>query len=172
VNWFPYEGESWDDDERDAEAADERLHLPPGDWRRDRGWRAGENEEDPAGESGRWPLGPHGLLPRERWLWYEQLWTDACMLRERYRLTLRAGWWEDSVQVEALAALAAWVERYDCGEWDDPPGKLALLYDLERVSLLLRDGLEPFIPARDRTAFLRYLLESGAQPPPQAPPVG
>src|SRR5579875_4010921 len=123
-------------------------------------------------DSGRWPLDRRGLFARERWLWYEQLWTDACMLRERYRLALRAGWWEDSVQVEALAALAAWVERYDSGEWDDPPGKLALLYDLERVSELLRDGLEPFHPARDRGAFLHYLLESGCQPPPQGPAVG
>ncbi len=117
-------------------------------------------------ESGRWPLDPRGLYPRERWLWYEQLWTDACMLRERYRLGLRAGWWEDAVQVEALAALAAWVERYDCGEWDDPPGKLALLYDLERVGQLLRDGLEPFHPERDRDAFHLFLVASGAEPPP------
>jgi len=44
------------------------------------------------------------------------------------------------VQVEALAALAAWVARYDCGEWDDPPGKLALLCDIERVRELIRGG--------------------------------
>ncbi len=89
------------------------------------------------------------------------------MLRERYRLSLRSGWWEDEVQVEALAALAAWIERYDSGEWDDPPGKLALLYDLERISQLLRDGLEPFYPERDRPGFLRYLIETGCQPPPE-----
>ena len=63
-------------------------------------------------------------------LWWEQLWADVCALRGRYRLSLRSGWWEDQVQVETLAALAAWVERYDSGEWDDPPGKLALIYDL------------------------------------------
>jgi hypothetical protein len=57
------------------------------------------------------------------------------------------------VQVEALAALSAWVERYDSGEWDDPPGKLALLFDLERVAVLLRDGGDPFHPDRDRLAF-------------------
>ena len=84
----------------------------------------------------------------------------------RYRLALRSGWWEDQVQVEALAALSAWVERYDSGEWDDPPGKLALLYDLERVAALLRDGGEPFHPDRDRLAFARYLIELGCQPPP------
>ena len=55
------------------------------------------------------------------------------MLRERYRLGLRSGWWEDAIQVEAIAALAAWIDRYDTGEWDDPPGKLNLLYDLERA---------------------------------------
>ena len=79
-----------------------------------------ELDDDPG--SGRWPLDPRGLYPRERWVWFEQLWSDACMLRERYRLALRAGWWEDEVQLEALAALAAWVQRYDSGEWDDPPG--------------------------------------------------
>ena len=66
-------------------------------------------------------------------------------------------WWENPLQVETLAALAAWVERYDSGEWDDPPGKLALLYDLERVAGMLRDGNDPFYPERDRPAFLRFL---------------
>lgn len=88
------------------------------------------------------------------------------MLGRRYRLRPRKDWWEDGVQVEALAALAAWVGRCDAGEWDDPPGKLALLYDLERVHTLLR-GSEPFGPARDRPAFARFLIESGCQPPPE-----
>jgi hypothetical protein len=69
------------------------------------------------------------------------------------------------VAVEALAALAAWVNRYDTGEWDDPPGKLGLLYDLERVRELIR-GSEPFLPDRDRVAFARFLIDSGCQPPP------
>jgi hypothetical protein len=68
--------------------------------------------------------------------------------------------------VETLAALAAWVERYDSGEWDDPPGKLALLYDLERVAALLRDGNDPFHPERDRAAFRQFLdMLSGQQHP-------
>jgi len=135
--------------------------LEPGDeWREDRdeGW-----EVEP---SGRWPLDWRGLYPRERWVWFEQLWSDACMLRARYRLSLRAGWWEDQVQVETLAAFAAWVARYDTGEWDDPPGKLALLYDLERVAALLRDGRDPFDPDRDRGAFVAHLVDLGCQPPP------
>jgi hypothetical protein len=98
-------------------------------------------------------------------MWFEQLWSDVCMLRERYRLAVRSGWWEDPIAVEALAALAAWTERYDSGEWDDPPGKLALLYELERVELLLRDGIEPFLVDRDRAAFCQYLLDLGCQPP-------
>jgi len=110
-------------------------------------------------------MSPTGLYPRERWLWFEQLWSDVCMLRGRYRLAVRSGWWEDQVQVEALAALAAWTDRYDSGEWDDPPGKLALLFDLDRVSALLRDGNDPFHPDRDRLAFARYLIEIGCQPP-------
>jgi hypothetical protein len=113
-----------------------------------------------------WPLGWRGLYARERWMWFEQLWSDVCMLRERYRLAVRSGWWENQLQVEALAALAAWVSRYDSGEWDDPPGKLALLFDLERVAALLREGMDPFHPDRDRTAFVRHLIDVGCQPPP------
>ena len=71
-------------------------------------------------------------------------------------LPVRTCWWENPIQVEALAALAAWVERYDSGEWDDPPGKLALLYDLERVAAMLRDGNEPVLP-RPRPAGVRAL---------------
>lgn len=124
----------------------------------------------------RWRLDCRGLYPPERWLWFEQLWHDVCMLGERYRLPLRCAWWEDQVQVETLAAVAAWVARYDSGEWDDPPGKLALLYDLERVAALLRDGAEPFHPERDRAPFVRHLIAIGCQPPagdqPPTPRVG
>ena len=117
-------------------------------------------------EGRRWPLDWRGLYPRERWIWFERLWTDVCILRERYRLSVRSGWWEDQIQVEALAALAAWTDRYGSGEWDDPAGKLALLYDLERVAALLSDGDAPFHPDRDRLAFTRYLVDLGCQPPP------
>jgi hypothetical protein len=89
--------------------------------------------------------------------WFEDLWLDVCRLRERYQLPVRTLWWENPLQVETLAALAAWVERYDSGEWDDPPGKLALLYDLDRVAVMLRDGNDPFYPDRDRDAFRRFV---------------
>ena len=117
----------------------------PDDWRDD----LPQDDECPRTTAIRWPLSWRGLLPRERWLWFERLWTDVCSLRERYRLAVRSEWWEDEIQVEALAALAAWTERYDSGEWDDPPGKLALLFDLERVAALLRDGRRP-VPSRPR----------------------
>ena len=84
--------------------------------------------------------------PNECRQWYEDLWAEVCLLLERYRLPVRTGWWQDAIQVEALAALAAWVENYDNGVWDDPPGKLALLYDLERIGLLLRERSGPFLP--------------------------
>jgi hypothetical protein len=86
-------------------------------------------------------------------------------LAERYRVRPCKDWWEDGTTVEALAALAAWVARYDSGEWDDPPGKLALLYDLERVGELI-GGSEPFQPDRDRAAFASFLIDTGCQPPP------
>jgi hypothetical protein len=73
------------------------------------------------------------------------------MLRRRYRLVPGNDWWEDAAKVEALSALAAWVARYDSGQCDDPPGKLALLHHLERVRELVR-GHEPFDPARDHAA--------------------
>ena len=136
----------------------------------DPGWE----ELDDSGElePARWPLAPTGvLLPREKWLWFQQLWTDVCSLRDRYRgdLPIRSGWWENQLHVEALAALAAWVDRYDSGEWDDPPGKLALLYEIERVAALLHDGGEPFQPDRDRAAFTRHLIGLGCQPPSPQP---
>jgi hypothetical protein len=84
------------------------------------------------------PPNREGVHRRDRWLWFEQLWSDACELHSWYRLALRSGWWEHQFQVETLAALAAWGEQYDSGESDDPPGKLALLCDLERVAQLLR----------------------------------
>ncbi len=93
--------------------------------------------------------------------WFEQLWLDVCRLRSRYMLPVRTRWWESPIQVEVLAALAAWVDRYDSGEWDDPPGKLTLLYDLERVASMLRDGNDPFYPERDRLSFDRFLTAIG-----------
>jgi hypothetical protein len=101
----------------------------------------------------------------ERWRWWQQLWCDVCELRMRYELPVRTDWWTHSVQLEALAALAAWISTYDDGEWDDPPGKLSLLLDLDRIAALLRDGGDPFYPDRDRPAFERYLQDIGCQPP-------
>jgi hypothetical protein len=117
-------------------------------------------------ESGASPLTWRQLEPRERWPWFESLWLQVCMLRERYRLMVRSGWWEDEIQVEALAALADWAARYDLGEWDDPAGKLALLYDLPRIAELLRPGLQAFAPDRDRAEFERYVSGLGQEPPP------
>jgi hypothetical protein len=116
----------------------------------------------------RWPMAPTHLLPRERWLWWEQLWSDVIELRERYRIAPAKDWWEDGVQVEALAAMAAWVARFDSGERDDPPGKLALLYDIDRVRQLVR-GEAPFSPERDRAAFCRFLFDAGCQAPAEGP---
>ena len=72
----------------------------PDDWHEpDHDW------EEPA--SARWPLCGEGMYPRERWMWFEQLWSDVCALRVRYRLPLRSRWWEDQVQVEALVISTA-----------------------------------------------------------------
>lgn len=128
----------------------------------------GFDVDSTCGESFRCPLSWRQLEPRERRPWFESLWRDVCMLRERYRLMVRSGWWEDEIQVEALAAMAEWTARYDSGEWDDPPGKLALLFDLQRVAELLRPGLQAFAPDRDRGEFELYIAELGRDPSPGA----
>jgi hypothetical protein len=65
----------------------------------------------------------------------------------------------------ALAAAAAWVERYDRGEWHDPPGKLALLYDLERVRELVR-GSEPQASEPDSHCYSFPLRKLAREPFP------
>lgn len=135
-------------------------------WSEPHGWEErGDELEKPT--SRRWPLDWRGLYPRERWLWFEQLWSDVCVLvlRERYRPPIRCDWWEDHIQVEALAAVSARVDRYDSGEWDDPPGKLSLLFDLERVATLLKDGSEPFCP-EPRPDRVRPLADRSGRPAP------
>jgi hypothetical protein len=126
----------------------------------------GERDELDGADDGRWPMIWHGLAPVARWRWFERLWSDVCSLSARYRLPVRSEWWADELQVEVLAAFAAWMQRYDSGEWDDPSGKLALLFDLERVAAALRDGIDPFNPERDRPAFEHHLRLLGCRPPP------
>lgn len=111
-----------------------------------------------------WPLDWRGLAPRARWIWWEQLWSDAITLRDRYRLALRSRWWQDDIQVEALAALAAWTTGYDTGAWTDPAGKLQLLYDLDRIRSLLRAGDDPFDPDRDRAELVSHMIGIGCEP--------
>jgi hypothetical protein len=111
-----------------------------------------------------WRLGWRELSPADRWLWWNRLWGAAIKLRDRYRLGLRSGWWEDDIQVEALAALAAWTDAYDTGAWREPPGKLQLLYDLDRIRALLQAGVDLFEPDRDRAAFERHLASTGSEP--------
>jgi hypothetical protein len=128
--------------------------------------------EPSATELGNW----RELDPDARRDWWEQLWISAIALSGRYRLALRSGWWENQLQTEALVAFAAWVELYDTSTYTDPPGKLQLLWELDRLKPLLRGGPAAFDPTRDRPAFDRYLskpnpnepLEPGA--PPLAPP--
>ncbi len=151
----------WDDDDDELSGAGSRSDVP-GD--EDLEWTA--DDDGWSEDSTRWPMTWRGLYPRERWLWFQSLWNDVCALRERYHLAIRSGWWEDDVQLETLAALAAWVDRYDSGEWDDPPGKLSLLFDLERIAGMLRDGLDPFDPRRDHPTFLSHIIGLGCQPPP------
>jgi hypothetical protein len=111
-----------------------------------------------------WKLGWRELPAADRWLWWNRLWAAAIQLRDRYRLGLRSGWWKDDIQVEALTALAAWTDAYDTGAWADPPGKLQLLYDLERIRALLQAGEGVFDPEHDRDAFERHLVAIGRDP--------
>jgi len=112
-----------------------------------------------------WRLDWRELSPPARWVWWDQLWTDAIRLRDRYRLGLRSGWWQDDIQVETLAALAALVTGYDSGAWNDPVAKLQVLYDLDRIRGLLRAGVEVFDPERDRNVFVKHLVAVGCEQP-------
>jgi hypothetical protein len=105
--------------------------------------------------------GWEGLDPGEQRRWWEELWTQATALSARYRLALRSGWWEDAVQVELLATLAAWVGLFDSGAWTDPPSKMQLLFELDRVRGMLRGGEHMLHAARDRDAFEQHLEKLG-----------
>jgi hypothetical protein len=111
-----------------------------------------------------WRLDWRELPPHARWIWWEQLWTDAIRLRDRYRLVLRAEWWQDDIQVETLAAIAALVTGYDTGAWNDPVAKLQLLHDLDRIRALLRAGEDIFDADRNRDAFIQHLVAIGCEP--------
>lgn len=97
------------------------------------------------------------LPPARRRAWWTALWSATIALGERYRLALRSDWWQDPIQVEALAAFCCWLRLYDTGAETDPTGKLQLLWELERLRGILRSGEEPFNPERDREAFEQYL---------------
>jgi hypothetical protein len=103
------------------------------------------------------PLSPPLTDPQAAHEWFAHLYDQVTAVKVRYKLPVRTGWWADALHYETLAAFVNWVERYDSGEWDDPPGKLALLYDLERVSAMLRDGNDPFDPTAHRGAFDEFL---------------
>jgi hypothetical protein len=84
--------------------------------------------------------------------WYENPARSATSRGER------TSWWEDQLQVEALAAFSCWLELYDSGANADPTGKVQLLWELERLRGLLRAGEHAFHAARDRTAFERHVV--------------
>ena len=110
------------------------------------------------------PLGPQGLAGEDLWQWYDELWKEVVELSERYSIPVRTLWWKEAVIVETLAAFAAWVRGYDSETWDDPSGKLSLLFDLPRIRAVVRTGRERFDPATDRARFEDHLDRLGAFP--------
>jgi hypothetical protein len=101
--------------------------------------------------------GWRGLESEQRWDWFQQLYDAAAHLDRRYRLGLRSGWWEDELQLELLAALAAWVAMFDYASWTDPEGKTRLLLQLPSLREALRGGAQTFEPNADRTRFEEHL---------------
>ncbi|MGH3025811.1 MAG: hypothetical protein ACRDLR_05155, partial [Gaiellaceae bacterium] len=99
------------------------------------------------------------LEPQPRWDWFQQLYAAAAHLDRRYRLGLRTGWWEDDVQIELLAALAAWVAMFDYGSWTDPEGKARLILQLPSFREAFRSGAQTFEPDGDRERFEHHLHE-------------
>ena len=116
-----------------------------------------------------WRLDWRELSPAARSIWWDQLWDDAIRLRDRYRLVLRSAWWEDDIQVEALAALAALVSGYDTGAWNDPVSKLQLLFDLDRIRGLLHAGPRRLRP-RPRSSGFRRASAGHWMPSPRSAP--
>src|SRR4029077_14346442 len=53
-----------------------------------------EDDHDELAVDQRWPMAHSHLFPRERWLWWEQLWADVIALGERYRVRPCKDWWE------------------------------------------------------------------------------
>jgi hypothetical protein len=103
--------------------------------------------------------GWRGLESEQRWEWFQQLYAAAGHLDRRYRLGLRSGWWEDELQLELLAALAAWVGMFDYASWTDPEGKTRLLLQLPSFREALRGGAQTFEPDGDRERFEQHLRE-------------
>ncbi len=114
---------------------------------------AGGQLQDAAAELADW----RQLPPGQRRAWWERLWLSVIALSDRYRLTLRGGWWEDSIQVEALAAFTCWLRIFDSGASPDAAAKLQLLWELERLRVVLRAGERTFDPVSDRSEFERHL---------------
>ena len=108
------------DEERGRDADDQWV---PGGTADELGDPCAVGDIDEIERDERPPMTWHGLPAGQRWSWFDRLWSEVCVLRDRYRLAIRSEWWADELQVEVLAAFAAWVQRYDSGEWDDPPGK-------------------------------------------------
>jgi hypothetical protein len=108
--------------------------------------------------------GWRGLEPEQRWAWWQQLYEHATHLTARYRLGLRTGWWEDNMQTELLAALAAWVGMFDYGNWTDPEAKARLLSQLEDARRVFRGGAQTFEAGRDRSVFEKHLRHLGCRP--------
>jgi hypothetical protein len=74
------------------------------------------------------------------------------------------------VQLELLAALAAWVGMFDYASWTDHEGKARLLLQLPSFRELLRGGAQTFDPHGDRERFNQHLRETrGAIEPDRQP---
>ncbi len=107
------------------------------------------------------------LEPAERLEWWQDLWLQTVALADRYRLPLRTGWWEDSLQVEALAAFCAWLQQYDSAAYFDAQGKLQLLWELERLKAVLRPGEQAFDSQQDQAAYEHHLAAIGCHGDPE-----
>lgn len=59
--------------------------------------------------------------------------------------------------MEALAALAAWVDAFDSGAWTDPAGKITLLFDIERIGAVFRTGVQRFDVDNDIDTCFAYI---------------
>ena len=128
-----------------------------------RGWHLA----DEGAESPRWPLNWMGSTRGSAGCGRAAVVGCLRAAPARLRLPVRSGWWRTPIQVEALAAFSAWIERYDSGGWDDPRQARAALRHrtMRRFCATAASRSTPIAIGSPSRASV---IDVGCQPPPDS----